>query len=227
MCKKLLSSISTNANRAAPNQPLPDPPAPPALANQPALADEGGPVAGLDRRRRWLVSRRAFLLKLAGGSLAALFAPGGLGEPPDEDLQWRLLDAVQQQLFPSEPDAPGATEINALGYLRSVLQDPLIDAAERAFILQGVGWLDGLAQERAGSPFLDLDPARRDQVLRWVAASPAGENWLSSLILYLLEALLTDPVYGGNPDGIGWRWLGHVPGYPRPPADKVAGKLAG
>jgi gluconate 2-dehydrogenase gamma chain len=34
-------------------------------------------------------------------------------------------------------------------------------------------------------------------------------------------------VYGGNPDGIGWRWLGHVPGYPRPPADKVAGKLAG
>ena len=34
--------------------------------------------------------------------------------------------------------------------------------------------------------------------------------------LYIFEALLSDPVYGGNPEGIGWRWLGHRPGFPRP-----------
>jgi len=33
-------------------------------------------------------------------------------------------------------------------------------------------------------------------------------------------------VYGGNPDGIGWKWLEHQPGYPTPPADKSWYKLA-
>ena len=62
-------------------------------------------------------------------------------------------------------------------------------------------------------------------MLRRIAASPAGENWLSTLILYLMEALLTDPAYGGNPGGIGWRWLRHTPGYPRPTPDKTYPRL--
>jgi len=37
---------------------------------------------------------------------------------------------------------------------------------------------------------------------------------------YIFEALLVDPVYGGNPNGIGWKWLEHQPGLPRPTADK-------
>ena len=40
-----------------------------------------------------------------------------------------------------------------------------------------------------------------------------------------MEALLTDPAYGGNPDGIGWRWLGHTPGYPRPSAATIYPRL--
>ena len=51
-------------------------------------------------------------------------------------------------------------------------------------------------------------------------------NWLSLLLTYLLEALLADPVYGGNPGGIGWQWLAHQPGFPTPPADKTWYKLA-
>ena len=43
-----------------------------------------------------------------------------------------------------------------------------------------------------------------------------GGRWLRELIHYILEALLSDPVYGGNPGGIGWRWLEHRPGYKRP-----------
>jgi gluconate 2-dehydrogenase gamma chain len=36
------------------------------------------------------------------------------------------------------------------------------------------------------------------------------------LLDYIMEALLTDPVYGGNPNSIGWQWLKHQPGFPRP-----------
>jgi gluconate 2-dehydrogenase gamma chain len=62
--------------------------------------------------------------------------------------------------------------------------------------------------------------------LREIEQSRAGRNWLSLLLTYLLEALLADPVYGGNPDGIGWTWLEHQPGYPAPPRDKSWYKLA-
>jgi len=45
------------------------------------------------------------------------------------------------------------------------------------------------------------------------------------LLTYILEALLTDPVYGGNPNGIGWTWLQHQPGFPTPTEDKKYYKL--
>ena len=31
-----------------------------------------------------------------------------------------------------------------------------------------------------------------------------------------VEAVLGDPVHGGNPDGVGWAWAGIEPGDPRP-----------
>jgi gluconate 2-dehydrogenase gamma chain len=52
--------------------------------------------------------------------------------------------------------------------------------------------------------------------LHQIVDSSAGENWLSLLLYYLFESLTLDPVYGGNPDGIGWHWLEHQPGFPRP-----------
>lgn len=187
-------------------------------AHPPSLADW----------HRALVSRRAFLLTLAGGSLAALFGAPTLGDDRptgDEEHRWRVLDVVQRHLLPSEADSPGAAEINALGYLRFVVQDPLVDADERRFLLKGVDWLEGLVQENGGGSFLDLDEPGREQILRRIAASASGENWLSTQILYLLEALLSDPAYGGNPNGLGWRWLEHIPGFPRPTPDKTYPRL--
>ena len=172
------------------------------------------------------MDRRAFLARLTGGSLALVFpwSLGAQGEQPaaelDETERWETLGAVQGHLFPSEPEVPGAREINALGYLRFAMSEPGVDAEERAFIAQGVHWLADLAQRREGGPFPGLDAAARERVLREVATTEAGENWLSTLLTYLFEALLSDPVYGGNPDGVGWKWLSHTPGFPRPTPDK-------
>jgi gluconate 2-dehydrogenase gamma chain len=176
----------------------------------------------LDEWRRALLSRRAFLLASAGG-LAALFASAG--SLAVRANPWPVLAAVQDHLFPSEPGAPGAREIRALAYLQGVLGDPRGDREEQRFILKGVDWLEDLGRQRHKASFLDLDPIRREQMLRMVANSDQGENWLSTLLLYLCEALLTDPVYGGNPDGIGWAWLGHQPGFPRPTPEKRYGVL--
>ena len=178
--------------------------------------------------REQLMSRRGFLLCLAGGSLAALFplnAPTStLWDDVDPDnARWQLLAAVQDHLFPSEPQAPGARELNALGYLQWVVSDESLAPEERAFVLRGTDWVAERALATEDAHFTTLDEEARERVLRAVAENAAGQNWLSTLLLYLFEALLTDPVYGGNPDGIGWKWLGHTPGFPRPTAGKRYG----
>jgi len=168
--------------------------------------------------RSEILDRRRFLLGLAGGSLSLLFPIPGKSatDAAPAERQWLILQAVQEQLFPSEPDAPGARELNALAYLQWVVGDNNLEAEERAFILRGVDWLEELTRQTHANGFLELPPELQAAMLERIARSEAGENWLATLLLYLFEALLSDPIYGGNPDGLGWRWLQHRPGFPRP-----------
>ena len=179
--------------------------------------------------RDQILSRRRFLVRAAGGTLAALcplHVTGSSAAAPllDDESRWKVIGAVQDHLFPPEPAAPGAREINALGYLRWVVADDNLDREDRDFVLRGAEWVEEQALALTKASFGDLDGAEREQVLRQVADTAAGENWLSTILTYLFEALLTDPVYGGNPEGIGWQWLGHTPGFPRPSAGQRYGQ---
>jgi len=164
-------------------------------------------LANLDRRDFvGLLAALAASYPLAG--LADKRQQTGAENPETMAEPWLTLASVQQHLFPADMDSPGASDINALGYLRNMLDAPDMDKKERP------------------STFVALQEAEREQVLRTIEQSRAGERWLSLLLSYLLEALLSDPVYGGNPDGIGWQWLQYQPGFPRPPKDKMYYKLA-
>lgn len=132
------------------------------------------------------------------------------------------IDAVQMHLFPDDGNGPSARDINAVEYLEWAMTDQQnIDDGDPEFIRKGVGWLDGLSQDTKGDQFIKLNTAQQDQVLKQIAQSNAGENWLSILMYYLTEALMLDPVYGGNPEGIGWQWLEHQAGFPRPEVGKT------
>ncbi len=157
------------------------------------------------------MNRRHFLIQTA---LIAVSTPSLANTLSLE--QWQTLAAVQAHLFPSEPNSPGAPEINATGYLHFALIDP----DEREFIKMGVFQLDRLAQYMEGKGFLALSTAQRELLLRRFEMGKNGKRWLTIILEYILEALLTDPIYGGNPNGIGWKWLDHHPGFPRPPANK-------
>lgn len=180
------------------------------------------------------MKRRDFL---KGTSLAALslntpavcatgsgVEQGASGNVLDQ-AQWAIIETVQDQLLPSEPDAPGARDLNATAYLDSALADPGFDPEVKGFLLKGIGWLDEIARAQEGLPFHQVDPGKREDLLRQIADSGAGERWLSNLITYCMEAMLADPLYGGNPNGVGWKWLGHDPGQPRPTPDKIYSRL--
>ncbi len=175
------------------------------------------------------MNRRGFLIRF-GGLIATLPALPAGGAPPPRAVAappagfppetWQTIAAVQAHMFPSEPNAPGAREIRAEAYLRGVLADPRLASADRAFLIEGVESIEKLARSLTGKRFVELSHDEREAVLRGFEATSDGKHWLAETLGYLMEALLGDPVYGGNPDAIGWRWLAHTPGFPRPPADK-------
>lgn len=131
---------------------------------------------------------------------------------------WLSLDAVQNHLFPVSESGLSAKQLKALNYLQRKFERPLADLEEQQFLFQGVGWLNDLSISDYRRRFVALNLAEKEALLQRIVKSRAGENWLSLIIDNLIEALVTDPVYGGNPGGAGWKSVGQIPGFPRPQA---------
>ncbi len=183
------------------------------------------------------LGRRAFLFR-GGAALATVAALAGLPYALRKELtretsfvlfstqQHQTVSAVQEHLFPKGLDSPGAADLNAAAYLEWAITAPEIDPDTRNTIVNGIGRLQDASRERFDVPFAGLDDEQREQLLRYLADKTRwGRAWLSLMLYYIFEALLSDPAYGSNPDAVGWRWLQHQPGFPRPPADKIYGKL--
>ena len=171
------------------------------------------------------LTRRAFLKQSGIATLLAglvIYKPAiAKAQTPSADgftaHQSKTLEAVQQQLFPDDGDGPSASDINALAYLQWALTDAdNQDDGDQAFIIKGLNDLQEQSKNIHAKPFIKLNNQQQHGVLSKLEQSELGENWISLLVYYLLEALLLDPIYGGNPNGIGWKWLEHQPGYPRP-----------
>ncbi len=174
-------------------------------------------------------TKQLFLLA-AGGERASESTDedGVFNRPPPvvgnylTDEQRKVLDAVQMQLFPEDGDGPGARDLNALAYLEWAMTDPVnVDDGDPVFIGKGIGWLEDLSGTAHGTGFAGLTHESQNELLQQFVQTKPAENWLSLLLFYLTEALMLDPYYGGNPDMIGWMWLQHRPGFPRPVEGKT------
>ncbi len=167
------------------------------------------------------MSRRTFLARSAAAAAALGLAACARDHRPDDrqrldEARWRALEAAQDRLLPSSPGAPGARDVRATAYLDAALAEADTPAAVRARIRDGADRLDALAREHGAPDFAALQPEARDAVLAEFFDTPEGDRWFDAVMPFTLEALLGDPVHGGNPDGIAWDWLGHRPGWPRP-----------
>ncbi len=179
------------------------------------------------------LSRRRLLKSAAGVSAITAIPPVlqaakslTLTEAVKQD-PWLTLQAVYRHLLPKSDSGPGADDIQATNYLYNVIHLQPTAAQEIAFVYRGVGWLNDYSQSQHQQNFIQLNQSQKEVLLKGISRSRAGENWLSTLVDYLLEAMLTPPVYGGNPDGIGWRWLSHQAGFPLPVEGKRYYELPG
>jgi len=135
-----------------------------------------------------------------------------VGEP------WVTLDALYRHLLPADDDGPGAGQVGTLAYLRTTL--PHSDTDKRDFLIGRIPALNAEARKQHGAGFAELSGTDREALLQALMSDSGWRRWLSRHVDIVLESLLADPVYGGNIDGAGWRWLAHQPGFPTPPADK-------
>ncbi len=129
---------------------------------------------------------------------------------------WLTLEATLNQLLPESATGPSAVDIKAMTYLYQVMTVQPIEQDEKDFIIKGVGWLNAYAQSEKSSNFVNLSFNDKEQLLKGISQSTAGQNWLNTLLTYIFQAMLAPPSYGGNPNGIGWQWLAHQPGFPLP-----------
>lgn len=172
----------------------------------------------------WLtkkLARRQLLKSAAGATAIAALPRFAFATPTDlakitQQNPWLSIDQVLQHLLPSSASGPGAVEIQATNYLYQCVEHQPIAQAEKDFIFKGVGWLNSYSQSQLKQNFSELNHPEKETMLRAIAKSAAGSNWLNTLLNYIFEAMLSPPIYGGNPNGIGWQWLKHQAGFPLP-----------
>ena len=138
------------------------------------------------------------------------------------ELESRVIQSVQQHLLPDDGDGPDAKDIQAFHYLNFAMTDPYnIEDRDLGYLKDGANSLNDLSYRNQRSDFFSIHSTKQELLLSEFAESADGEGFLSLLMHYLSEALLLDPIYGGNPNEIGWKWLEHQAGFPRPVAGKT------
>ncbi len=137
-----------------------------------------------------------------------------------EPAQFEALQAACARLIPTDAD-PGAAEAGVADYIDAQLGLPQFSVFRQMF-QAGLRQLDVLARRAGKARFVDCSARQQDQVLQMVERGvPLGRKGNSGrffrvLHSFALEGFLGDPVYGGNRDQAGWRFIGFTMRPPRP-----------
>jgi gluconate 2-dehydrogenase gamma chain len=177
----------------------------------------------------WEQNRRAFIRNILFGSVAFSFLsfPGCISESSEFDgkgiftsIEMNTLYRLQLAIFPSDNNGPSAEDIRALDYFMWYLTAANTPQNDIVFFTSGLQKIT----KKISNDFLQntsvdqLTTADWQNIIPQLCITYELKDWLSKTTTLLFEALLLDPVYGGNTNEIGWEWLNHQPGIPRPTA---------
>ncbi len=123
------------------------------------------------------------------------------------------LSAVLSRLIPEDDLGPGALEAGVLTFIDRQLSSS--QAHLRRAYAGGIDGLDEFARRRTGRTFAELPPQAQDDVLRGLETAaedgPPAElrAWFELVLADCVDGFLSDPMYGGNRDGAGWKLIGY------------------
>lgn len=128
-----------------------------------------------------------------------------------------IIKHTLEHLFPNNNKYNGAKKFGAFDFFLYITKHPTFDKDDFKFILQGAKKLQEIEKN-----FLLLNSEQKEKTLREFEKLTIGQNWLSTLLNYGLEAMLGDPIYKGNKNNLGWENVKHTP--PIPTAIKPFGE---
>lgn len=172
--------------------------------------------------KQWEFSRRSFIkgsLALATLSQLQLLASctdGFIENNVLNKTQFKTLEIIQNILFPKGEFGSSAKDINAHLYIIWLLFDENMDKEDKKYALDGIKWVQETAQEQQSKDFLKLTFEEQKDLIKFISQTKWGENWLSYMMTIIVEAMVSDPVYGFNKESDGIDWLSHKYGLPRP-----------
>ncbi len=111
--------------------------------------------------------------------------------------------AIAARIVPSD-DGPGATEAGAVYFIDRALTT--FAAEKQGAYREGLGDLK-LRREKAfpgSASFAALTPAQQDQLLHEIERG----DFFTLARTHTVIAWLASPEYGGNRDGVGWKYIG-------------------
>jgi hypothetical protein len=153
-------------------------------------------------------SRRVFI---GAVGLSIVYAKSSTTTRLPESI-YNVISKVQGHLFPKGSLLPSAKLFGATQFLESTIYHSSYDRDIREFVLKGAKEL----MEREHNLFLEYQPYQVERALRAFEKTSIGGGWLNRVMILSIEALLSDPIYGGNFKELGWRALGTMGGEPRP-----------
>lgn len=123
-----------------------------------------------------------------------------------------ILDEVLNIIFPKTNAMPSAQEFKALNYLVKNISHKTFDNDDKVLIIDGTKDFNNSFPE-----FLNLNKEeKKELIFSIIKKSQYAKSWISKLSYYGIEAMFSDPLYGGNSNEKGWTSINHNIGYPRP-----------
>ena len=123
-----------------------------------------------------------------------------------------VLDEVLNIIFPKTNNMPSSKEFGALEYLVKNISHKTFDDNDKILILDGTkDFFDAFPE------FLTLNNKEKKELIYSVIKDNSyAKSWVSKLSYYGIEAMFSDPLYGGNFNQIAWKSINHNIGYPQP-----------
>jgi gluconate 2-dehydrogenase gamma chain len=176
----------------------------------------------------WEQSRRSFLRNVLLGSVVVAspwIASCDINEEKKfdgkgifTDIELELIYSLQNILFPNDGNGPSASDVNAHNYLVWYLSDELLPKEDYDFIINGFQSFKKFTQKEKGTSInlLEMTKEEWQQLIIKSCEIYEHKDWLSRILTLIFETLLLDPIYECNTNELGWEWLNHIPGNPRP-----------
>ena len=123
-----------------------------------------------------------------------------------------VLDEVLNIIFPKTSTMPSAKEFKALEYLIKNISHKTFDNEDKTLILDGTKDFIGSFPE-----FLTSNEKQKEELIFEIIKNSAyAKSWVSKITYYGIEAMFSDPIYGGNFNQIAWQSINHAVGIPQP-----------